>query len=112
MLIAAILTAAPALADGERLAHNPFSRPPSSVVVSSNPENPGRNRAPEQAVDLRATMVVGERGLANVDGRILRPGDEVDGYRLERVYEDRAVFSRSGKPIIVYVKPQLVTNND
>jgi hypothetical protein len=109
---AVLVALAPAVpVAGAELAHNPFSRPPSNIVATES-DTPGRERQPVRPLELRATMIAGRSGLANVDGRILRPGEEIDGYRLERVYEDRAVFSRAGKPITVYVKPQLVNDND
>ena len=49
--------------------------------------------------------------LANVGGRVLRPGDEVSGSKLLRVYEDRAVFLSNGKEVTVHVKPGLDDDN-
>jgi hypothetical protein len=65
-----------------------------------------------QEPELRATMVGLNNQLANVDGRILRPGDEVRGFTLLRIFEDRAVFSRGGKSVTVYVKPDMAEGDD
>ena len=93
------------------LQHNPFSRPPSArtVIDFAGASNAG---APGVGINLMATMVVANKGLANVGGRILRPGDEVDGYSLLQVYEDRAVFLRDGKRLTIYVKPELVAEDE
>ena len=90
-------------AEPSRLVHNPFARPPSAVTAET--------RSLIQAdglitpLDLRATMVASNDRLANVAGRILRPGDEVRGYTLLQVFEDRAIFSKAGKRLTIYVKP-------
>ena len=44
-------------------------------------------------------------GLANVGGRILKPGQSIEGLTLVKVYEDRAVFLYRGDRLTVYVKP-------
>ena len=92
-------------ADGPpALARNPFSRPPSEVlrtqqimVDSSDGSGP--------AFALRATMVSRANRLANVAGKILKPGDEIDGYELVEVHEKYAVFRRGEKSMTVYVNP-------
>ena len=98
-------------ADQRELKHNPFTRPPSERTV------PEIDRATftdgiVQPLDLRATMVGTLSRFANVGGRILRPGDEFQGYTLVKVYEDRAVFSRQGKQEIIYVKPDPVESDE
>jgi len=92
------------------LVHNPFSRPPSAVLPDALPVFSADGS--EQPLDLRATMVAGADRLANVAGRTLRPGDEVQGYKLLQVLEDRAVFSREGQRVTVHVKPHLVDDNE
>lgn len=92
------------------LLHNPFSRPPSVVSVESPPLVAADGTI--QPLDLRATMVGSKNGLANVAGRTLRPGDEVQGYTLLRVFEDRAVFLRDGKRLTVYVKPERIEEDE
>ncbi len=86
------------------LAHNPFSRPPSEVTIDvSGPIVVAEGSL--SAPDLKATMVTTGARLANVAGIILQPGDEIQGFRLLHVYEDRAVFVRQGRQQTVYVKP-------
>ena len=93
------------------LEHNPFTRPYSKIDVNrANVDD--ADSGPMPAIDLKATLVGGSKGSANIAGRVLRPGDEVGSYRLVRVYEDRAVFSRDGEYLTVYVKPELNENNE
>ena len=96
--------------DPQDLAHNPFARPPSEATMEiRNPVQVDGTVAP---LDLRATMVGTTDKLANVGGRTLRPGDEVQGYVLIQVYEDKAIFSRDSNRLTVYVKPHLVEEDD
>ncbi|MDH3748431.1 MAG: hypothetical protein OER97_09505 [Gammaproteobacteria bacterium] len=87
-----------------RLAHNPFTRPSSEVTRDVSPTPRADGSTPE--LDLRATLVAYKDRLANVGGRILRPGDEVHGYTLLQVFEDRAVFSIESRQLTIYVKPE------
>ena len=57
-------------------------------------------------------MVGPAEHLANVAGRILKPGDEIHGYLLVSIHEEHAVFKKDGKLMTVYVKPQLVEDDD
>ncbi len=97
-------------ADVVELKGNPFTRPPSapppgSTVIASVD-------GPVPQVDLQATMVGAGRGLANVGGRIMRPGQSIEGLTLVKVYEDRAVFLHEGERLTVYVKPHLNESED
>ena len=97
-------------AEPPRLSKNPFARPPSAVTM---PERPiVRDDGSTQEIDLRATMVGSRDKLANVAGKILRPGDEVQGYKLLLVFEDRAVFARAGNRLTIYVKPDLENDDE
>lgn len=93
------------------LVHNPFSRPPSEVprVRDSIIERVDGDGA---TLDLQATMIGGMSRLANVAGRILKPGDEIEGYELIAVYEQYAVFRRNNEMMTVYVKPQLAEDDE
>lgn len=105
-----LLCATGTAAEPPRLANNPFARPPSAVTI---PERPiVRADGSTQEIDLRATMVGSRDKLANVAGRILRPGDEVQGYKLLLVFENRAVFSRAGNRLTIYVKPDLEDDDE
>lgn len=101
------------LAAGEPppLAHNPFSRP-SSAAEALGAGLVENNDGSGPTLALRATMVASGSRLANVAGRILQQGDEIDGYRLVEIHEDYAVFDKSGKVMTVFVKPQVTDDNE
>ncbi|MDH3613690.1 MAG: hypothetical protein OES10_10455 [Gammaproteobacteria bacterium] len=104
------LCVAAGAAEPPRLTHNPFTRPPSQVTIPDRLlERPDGST---QELDLRATLVASRDKLANVAGKILRPGDEVHGYTLLQVFEDRAVFTREGNQLTIYVKPNLEQDDE
>lgn len=110
LAIGALLPVLAQASDAPPLAKNPFSRPPSQEIQLRG--EPAQNSGPRGTLTVRVTMVGNGNNLANVDGRILRPGDEISGYTLLQVFEDRAVFSRNGEKLTVFVKPVQVENND
>ena len=57
------------------LAHNPFARPPSEATSPFVPQLQADGTRP--ALDLRATMVGTRDRLANVAGKTIGPGDEI-----------------------------------
>lgn len=93
------------------LAHNPFARPQQDDIRLARNTN-GNNTQPTEALLLRATMVSGNTRYANANGRILRAGDEIFGFTLQRIFENRAVFVKNGKQTTVYVKPKLEEDYD
>lgn len=93
------------------LAHNPFSRPPSEAIrndqtLVESDDGSGPTLA------LQATMVGHNSRLANVAGRILKRGDEIQGYLLVAIFEKYAVFRKGGRSITVYVKPDMAENDE
>lgn len=104
LIVTLLLCAAAASAsEPPALSHNPFSRPPSQPTAGFRDTAATANSSRD--LELRATMVTTNSKLANVAGRTLRPGDEVQGYTLLQVFEDRAIFVRDRNRITVYVKP-------
>ncbi len=102
-----------AAADEPRgLANNPFQRPAIDVSprVVQVEDDGTESVLPE--LDLRITLIAGRERLARVGDALLRPGDDVDGYTLVRVYENRAVFKRQGKEVVVHVKPGLLATDE
>ncbi len=93
------------------LRNNPFSRPPSDVIVDDR-VSARTEEIVNSSLELQATMVGTLNRLANVDGRILKPGDEIHGHVLVAVHERYAVFRRNGEDTMVYVKPDLAENDD
>ena len=95
----------------QELRHNPFTRPSSERTIAE-PDIGLNTSAGPFAIDLRATMVATNDKLANIGGRILRPGDDVQGYSLLQVFEDRAIFIREGKQLTIYVKPERMEDDE
>lgn len=93
-----------------RLSNNPFARPSSEVTVTARPLL--RIDGSTQELDLRATLVGSNDKLADVAGKVLRPGDEVQGYTLLQVFEDRAVFAKAGSRLTIYVKTDPEENDE
>jgi hypothetical protein len=108
MALIALLPTGILLADDSesppRLQHNPFARP-ASELVRQMPSEPGRDSGTSLLPDLQATMIGSKNKLANVGGRILKRGDEVEGYVLVAIHEQFVVFRKNGQDTTVYVKP-------
>jgi len=75
------------------LQSNPFARP---FVEKSTKAKPILAPEPSSLKDfgLRATMVTKGASFANVGGMILGIGEEIEGYRLVSVEDQKAVFSK------------------
>lgn len=115
IIFLALLAAAPlqtrAADEPPALSHNPFSRPPSAIIRPPRIEVDNGGSA-EQRLPLQATMVGRVNRLANVGGRILKPGDDYEGYNLVAIHEQYAVFERDGNRVDVYVKPGRTQDDD
>ena len=98
-----------AAAEPPTLHNNPFTRPPTLVLIDTSRPVEDLGGAP---LLLIATMVSPTRSIANVEGLVLQPGDEIRGYVLRRVLEDHAVFARGEKEIVVYVKPEMEEDDE
>ncbi len=92
------------------LDHNPFARPPSQVRAGE--ERVETELRPGAELVVTATMVSSGERLAQIDGRVLREGEQIYGYRLVRIDEDRATFERNGETETVFVKPERDENNE
>ena len=104
LIIALLLGANVAVAEPPPLRNNPFARPPAPLIrEATRPEG----ESSSTPLIVIATMVSSSATLANIEGQVMRPGQEINGYLLKRVYEDRAVFERDGNELTVYVKPEL-----
>ena len=98
-----------AAAEPPSLRNNPFTRPPTLLLVDNTRPVEDLGGAP---LLLIATMVSPTRSIANVEGLVLQPGDEIRGFVLRQVFEDRAVFERGEKEIVVYVKPDMEEDDE
>jgi hypothetical protein len=98
---AAILAGAgaPAAAADAPARHDPFARPnlsPDAAVVA-----PSAHSAPaaEWRPQLRAIVLAGERSMVKVGAVVVQLGDEVDGDRLVKVAEGKAVFAKGRRRV-------------
>ncbi|HUT41443.1 MAG TPA: hypothetical protein VM011_08890 [Gammaproteobacteria bacterium] len=92
LLVVSLLHAVAQAADGTGpLRINPFVQPEvvadeAGPAVSSN----------EDSMLLRGVMLAGEQSLANIGGKIVGIGQEINGYRLIAVNESNVVLDRDG----------------
>jgi hypothetical protein len=77
------------------LHRNPFAHP---LPESSQPvpDTAGSAPASSAPLELRGTMLAGRDSLANIGGRIVGIGQEVDGYRIVSIHERRIVVEKNG----------------
>ena len=83
---------------------NPFQPPIDLTEPAADRENTGaQQEAAPEPLDLRATLLAGERSSANLGGLIVSIGDEIAGYRLVSVQEREALLSKDGETIRLFV---------
>ncbi|HYT15520.1 MAG TPA: hypothetical protein VEL80_03930 [Burkholderiales bacterium] len=99
--LAAVLAGLPksSFSQGGKLQHDPFARPALAGLQHASRPGPGRNGEPTAAstrrLKVQAVMVAGPESIANVNGTMVRIGDQVYGYRLVEVHERGAVFEKN-----------------
>ncbi len=100
--LAAVLAGLPKLsfAEEEKLQHDPFARPALTGLQRASQPGPGGDSKPTAAgstrkLKLQAVMVAGPNSIANVDGMMVRIGDQIYGYRLVEVHERKVVFEKN-----------------
>jgi len=107
--LAAVLAGFPksSFSQGEKLQHDPFARPALAGLQHASKPGPGRNGEPTAAstrrLKLQAVMVAGPKSIANVDGTMVRIGDQIYGYRLVEVHERGAVFEKNKARFVVSI---------
>jgi len=86
-----------------KLNRDPFDfsaiRPPEKRIEQESASD-------EQAMtfELRATLVSKQHSMANLNGKILLVGEELEGYRLWKIGEDEVVLEKDGKQFTVPLK--------
>jgi len=86
------LTRDPFLVELDRFAPDPEAIAAQPGKSPAGPQT--RPAPPEQEFQLKST-ITGSLPMAWVNGRILQPGDEIDGFVLERVEEGRVVLRKN-----------------
>jgi len=101
--VAAVLACAPGLArsQADRPQHDLFARPAPAALDrfkhdADKPAEPAVREA-RWNPELRAVMAAGPDSMVNVDGAIVRVGEEIRGYRLVEVRDGEAVFMKGGR---------------
>jgi len=108
--LAAVLAGFPksSFSQGEKLQHDPFARPALAGLQHASRPGPARNGEPTGAatrrLKLQAVMVAGPKSIANVDGTMVRIGDQIYGYRLVEVHERGAVFEKNKARFVVSIR--------
>jgi hypothetical protein len=82
-------------AEADKLQHDPFVRP----VLVAQPTSAAPASAPAATPELRAIMAAGPESIVNIEGVLLRRGEEFNGYRLVEVHEETAVFVKNSKRV-------------
>jgi hypothetical protein len=105
LTVLAIGTMQMAFADNT-LKHDPFERPILTSTVNSTPVD--ANVSVQEEVPwnptLSAVMVAGKNSLINLDGAIMKLGEEKDGYRLIQVKDREALLIKGKKRVTLSIK--------
>lgn len=110
-VVTLLLATSTAANEAPALKHNPFSRPPSDELRVSTAMVTDESGS-RWSLALLATLVGPTERYADVAGRIMKPGDEVEGYKLLDVQEDNATFIKDGRRFTVNVRPDTTEAND
>ena len=116
--LAAVLAGLPksSFSQGEKLQHDPFARPALAGLQHASRPGPARNGEPTAAatrrLKLQAVMVAGPKSIANVDGTMVRIGDQIYGYRLVEVHERGAVFEKNKTRFVVSIRSDAAQASD
>jgi len=111
LVLATVLAGAPewSFSEEAKLQHDPFARPALTSLQRGSKGGPaGSGKAaaaePGRRLNLQALMMAGPRSMANVDGMMVRIGDQVYGYRLVAVHERQAVFEKNNKRFTLFIR--------
>jgi len=89
------------------LRFNPFVRPDDVIGGAGSAAAVG-----DASMELRGVMLAGERSLANIGGKIVGIGQDINGYRVIAVNENMVVLDRDGMRKEIGVKTQTGAGND
>ncbi len=110
-VLIAVFFLPPAFA-GDSLKHDPFARP---LLSAPLPSNTAAGTVAEEEMpwnpQLIAVMVAGKDSLVNLDGIIIKIGEEKDGYRLVQVRDQEAIFKKGNKRIVLNMEMSALRKN-
>jgi hypothetical protein len=93
----------------EPITRNPFTRP-GYTADRPLPTNTEVALLAFEPLQLKATLIAGQQALANINGEILAPGDEIQGHRLLQVREREVVLSKDGERLTLSVDSEKEEN--
>ena len=96
----------------ETMQHDPFARPLITNLSTTNTTT--AETVVEEVIwnpALTAVMVAGKNSLVNVDGVIVKLGEEIDGYRLIEVKDYQAIFKKGRKRVVLTIAMQSMRKN-
>lgn len=83
------------------IGHNPFERPPSLLTPGATTNDATSTLMSAGRLELKAVLVAGSGSQANISGRIMTLGEEVDGYRLTSVSLDGVELRHDGEKLVL-----------
>jgi len=86
---------------------NPFVRPEMAPTVGGKASS-----VDGVSMELRGVMLAGDHSLANIGGRVVGIGEDINGYRLITVSEYNAVLEREGVRRELVLKTQDGSSGD
>lgn len=102
----------------ETLQHDPFARPLLTARTDTAAANTGAttvatNSDPVSTWNpkLTAIMVAGKHSLVNLEGKLIRIGEESDGYRLVQVKDGEAIFKKDNQRVVLRMENQAPAEN-
>nr|WP_179210281.1 hypothetical protein [Crenothrix polyspora] len=79
-----------------RVLHDPFQRPAISQKSMAVPETAKTPVQPPVWIpQLKATLLAGRNSMANVNGKVIKLGETINGYKLIKVGERSAIFVKN-----------------
>lgn len=83
--------------DSASIQHDPFQKPELNKTIINAVSPTGHEALVAWAPKLIMTLRAGRNSMANVNGKIIRLNENIEGYRLIEVHERSAVFVKQGK---------------
>lgn len=95
------------------LKHDPFARPLLPALLPNNPATANAETKTDAPWNpqLIAVMVSGKSSLVNLDGVILKIGEEKDGYRFVQAKDHEVVFKKGNKRIVLNMEMSTLRKN-
>ncbi len=83
------------------LSRDPFARPDILSQPATSKVDKKSTVTEARKLRLKATMIAGKWSIANLEGHLLSPGDEIQGYKLLEVHEDKAILLKNGIKVTI-----------